>query len=483
MNERRSLRLIIGLYAIFGLGYSLLMPMWEAPDEPDHYLVVLSVARSGEFPPRSSSTEVYQPELYYWLASWPLVLLDQIDPSLVDFHAPRRGGIRSVPRFDWNSENHRSLWGPHLLRWINLALGGLTLVLLFRSVRRFAPHSPTLALATVSLAGLTPQFLHISASVSNDPLANLAGAYLFWLLSGVSSRPLRPRDVAFSLSAALVMPVLCKLTVLPMSLALSVAVVWRTRDLWRVHWRRMLTVAALLLASGALALMLFSPTTVANLSTQIGRRLFGIRPDTYDYYNKVLQYFSESYWGCVGWMSVSLPGKLPNVLTALAGMGGVASLRLLLARERVADPHPQTLTMLGFIILIMLGAAWVNSWPAFAWAVALIWLLHRSFRRSRPIALERKVDWAFLWMCIGFSAAAVLRNLLATPQAQGRFVFPALGAISLVVTSGWLVLLPPRAAPFLPHSIVAALAGINLTFWLVEIVPVYYQPFLDAQPS
>ncbi len=138
--------------------------------------------------------------------------------------------------------------------------------------------------------------------------------------------------------------------------------------------------------------------------------------------------------------------------------------------------------MLGFI-LILIGAAWVNSWLAFAWAVVLIWMLHRSLRRSRPIALERKVDWAFVWMCIGFCAVIVLKNLLATPQAQGRFIFPALGAISLVVTSGWLALLPPRATPFLPHLIVAILAGINLTFWIVEIIPVYYQPFLDAQPG
>ena len=150
-----------------------------------------------------------------------------------------------------------------------------------------------------------------------------------------------------------------------------------------------------------------------------------------------------------------------------------------LGRERVGDYREQPLAMVG-LILVLLGAAWVNSWLASAWAVALIWLLHRSFQRSRPIALERKVDWAFLWMCIGFSVAIVLRNLLATPQAQGRFVFPALGAISLLVTSGWLVLLPQRVAPFLPHLIVAALAGINLTFWLVEIIPVYYQPFLDG---
>jgi hypothetical protein len=225
--------------------------------------------------------------------------------------------------------------------------------------------------------------------------------------------------------------------------------------------------------------MLLSPTTASNLSTQIGRRLFGVRPDAFDYYNLVLQHFPVSYWGSVGWMSVSLPGKLPSFMTAWATMGGVASLRLLLGRERVGDYREQPLTIVGFV-LILFGAAWLNSWLASVWAVALIWLLNTSFRRSRPTALQRKVDWAFLWMCIGFSAVVVLRNLLATPQAQGRFVFPCLGPISLLVTSGWLVLLPPRAAPFLLHAVVAVLVGINLMFWLLYIVPIYYQPFLDA---
>ena len=142
MSERQWLRLIIALYAILGFGYSLLMPMWEAPDEPDHYVVALSLARHGEFPQRSSSSEVNQPALYYRLASQLLVVLDWIDPSLVDIHAPpRRRSPRAVPIFLWNSENYRFLWAPHLLRWINLALGGLTLLLLFRSVRRFAPNS------------------------------------------------------------------------------------------------------------------------------------------------------------------------------------------------------------------------------------------------------------------------------------------------------------------------------------------------------
>ncbi|MCZ6712732.1 MAG: hypothetical protein O7B29_02195, partial [Deltaproteobacteria bacterium] len=110
MNERQRLRWIIALYAIFGFGYSVLMPMWEAPDEPDHYLVVLNVARSGEFPSRNSSTEVYQPALYYWLASRLLVVLDRIDPGLVEFHAPEQRPVRSVPQFEWNFENHRFLW-------------------------------------------------------------------------------------------------------------------------------------------------------------------------------------------------------------------------------------------------------------------------------------------------------------------------------------------------------------------------------------
>jgi hypothetical protein len=201
----------------------------------------LCIARTGELPPGNYSSEATQPPLYYWLASRPLVLLDQIDPSLADFYSPELLPYGSVPRLAWDPGNYRFLWGPQLLRWIGLLPGGLTLHLVFRGVRRFAPRSPALRLAAVSLVGLTPQFLHVSASVSNDALANLAGACLFWLLSGVSSKPLRWRDVAFLASAALFLPMVTKLTVLPVGAALCGAVIWETRDRWRAHSPRMLT--------------------------------------------------------------------------------------------------------------------------------------------------------------------------------------------------------------------------------------------------
>ena len=48
MNDRLWLGWILGLYGILGLGFSLLVPMWEAPDEQAHYEVALYIARHSE---------------------------------------------------------------------------------------------------------------------------------------------------------------------------------------------------------------------------------------------------------------------------------------------------------------------------------------------------------------------------------------------------------------------------------------------------
>ena len=117
MSERGWLRLILALYAFLGLGYSLLVPIWEAPDEPDHYRLALHIAREGELPTREANTEAHQPPLYYWLASWPLVWLEGLSPSLVEvYEPPRRESVRAAAVFAWDESNYRFQLGPQLLR-------------------------------------------------------------------------------------------------------------------------------------------------------------------------------------------------------------------------------------------------------------------------------------------------------------------------------------------------------------------------------
>lgn len=104
MQERQRIAGIVSLYALLALGYSLLVPIWEAPDESAHYRYALHLAREGSVPSRSENHEAAQPPAYYWLAGRVLLLLDALDPTWSDFYGPPSEAGR-VPRYEWGPEN------------------------------------------------------------------------------------------------------------------------------------------------------------------------------------------------------------------------------------------------------------------------------------------------------------------------------------------------------------------------------------------
>ena len=64
------------------------------------------------------------------------------------------------------------------------------------------------------------------------------------------------------------------------------------------------------------------------------------------------------------------------------------------------------------------------------------------------------------------------------PVLAREFLFPSIGALSLLTTAGWSALLPRRATPYLPHLTLLLMTALNLLLWFVGIIPIYYQPFL-----
>ena len=113
VNERRWLILIFGLYLLLGVGYSLLMPIWEAPDEPAHYHLGWHLATYHEYPSYELNYENNQPRPLYYFNSWIIRALDTVDPELTRFRRPKEYvfSIRKAERrFDWTDENYTFYW-------------------------------------------------------------------------------------------------------------------------------------------------------------------------------------------------------------------------------------------------------------------------------------------------------------------------------------------------------------------------------------
>ena len=109
--------------------------------------------------------------------------------------------------------------------------------------------------------------------------------------------------------------------------------------------------------------------------------------------------------------------------------------------------------------------------------VGVLLHIYSLFRlRIRGSQLEL---WLAVWLVGIFTLLAVFRNGLTTFATQGRLLFPAIGALSLLMVAGWHNAMPSRFQQHLPLIVILLFLFCNLFLWLTGILPIYYQPFLD----
>ena len=430
VNERRWLWVIFALYFLLAVGYSLLVPLWEAPDEAAHFHLAWRIVRIGEYAPEKINYEAIQPRPYYYFASVFIRGMDQIDPRFSDYYFPHefKYNIRiPKPRFDWNAGNYRFLLGAYLLRWINILFGGLALWLNWKAFRLIAADKPTLQLSALALAALTPQYLHIMSSINNDVWGTVAGAFLFYLGIKILKGSAAWLSV-LAIILALVLPLTTKLTVLPVSAAVLVMI--GVKWFFSLRQKRWLLVAGVLITVCGALLYFFFPDSVQIAENEITWRLFGLRKKGVDaeYLNVISNQIIQTYWGKVGWLAVGLPNWIFKLTTALGFLGAVIYIQKLF---KLKTNEPQ------FYL------------------------------------------WVGTFLIAAFTILAVARNGLTTGATQGRLLFPAIGAISILMVSGWHDVLPERYQRQLPLFVIILMVLFTIVLWLFGILPVYFQPFLD----
>ena len=489
-----SFRFILALYLLLAVAYSVLMPPWEAPDETAHYLVVLHLAREGQMPTIEETYEAVQPPPYYWLAAQFFRLLDRIDPALTRPYRPPLTVGPDLTRYNWTADNFRFLWGMHFLRWWNILLGGAALAFVYKGVRQLTAGSTLLVqqvlpTATIAFIGLLPQFAYNSASLSNDPLANAAGALLFWLLLRLCLLRLTWQMLLFTAGLALLAPLVIKLNILPVSLAVLLVASRQVLSRNRRQWPWFVGGGLLLVMVLSLIWVGVAPESAAILLRNLRFRLFYIRPDAFSgwpFWN-VVTFYTTSFWGQVGWKDAGLPGIVVVILMALALPGWLASARLLLSGWAVRQFRQGLL--LFFIMVI--GGWWLlyrhDAWwqmPASILAVLLVVVLwtwqHTGRFDPTQVLTINQIGWRVIWLTAVLTLLAVAKNFLTTPQYQGRFLFPSLGALALLLVAGWYTLLPRRLAAYLPWLIIVLMLVLNAILFTTQVFPVFYQPFWDG---
>ena len=252
----RLAALLIGLLALaHGLAYAMLLPLWQAPDEPTLFEYVALTAQLGRIPAPSEGDPALEAAILASLGRnnfWAYTRGAAPTPppkSLAEvgawFSMPRQvggdpplyfalAGLALRPALSWPIEAQ-----ARLLRLLNVLLLPLAALCAYGAARTLdggrwtvdgvssatnlvfieppsTVHCPpsTISIAAGLFVALHPMFAASAAQVGNDGLANLIGAALCWTLLAQVGRRVT-RKGALMILGLLVLGLLTKRTLAP----------------------------------------------------------------------------------------------------------------------------------------------------------------------------------------------------------------------------------------------------------------------------
>ena len=180
---------VLALFLFLGLSYSYYTPLWTPPDEERHFVYCEYIARNftlPDFTPNNKNNIVgmgFHPPLYYFLGS--LFCKNDNKPLVKKYFINDEPGFNNVVHptqeitFPYSSE----VRSAYLIRLLSIVLSAVTVWLIYFMVLEIWPDENLLALAAAFFVATIPQFLHISASISNENLATtVSTAYLLSLM-------------------------------------------------------------------------------------------------------------------------------------------------------------------------------------------------------------------------------------------------------------------------------------------------------------
>ena len=483
ISHHRLIVVIMALFLVLSTIYSVVTPIFEASDELWHYPMVKYIADHWSLPVQDPQNvgpwrqEGSQPPLYYIIGALATAWIDtsdmeevrwlnpHVDNGLITEDGNTNLAIHS-PResFPWRG----TVLAVHLVRLLSVLMGAGTVLFTYLTARELLPDREDVALGAAAITAFNPMFCFISGSVNNDNLTmTLCAAALFQLLRLIrrSRRMERwkygrmegwkpvpnlptfqpsnlPTLQLLLLGLTLGAAALTKesaLGLLPLTALAISYVAWRRRS-WRIFFvGGLITAGLVILIAGWwywrnwvlygdwLGLEVFIAILGQRAAPATLRQLWGERVG-----------FMMAYWGLFGGVNVPLPGW---VYTVLNGM-------------------------------VILAAAGLPLW------LPRLILYYLRTRNLKPVTLNPELATGYL-LLLAWPAVVIIswsRWATVTWSSQGRLVFSAISAWSVLTALGLAAWLPRRWTQVLLALVGAFMLVVAVAAPFTVIAPAYAAP-------
>ncbi len=478
VRQHWSIALILVGFIVLGTVYSVVTPLFEASDELWHYPFVKHLADGGGLPVQDPQIEQpwrqegSQPPLYYALGALATFWIDTSDLAEVRWLNPHAdigvetadGNLNMVVHTEREAFPYRgTALAVHIVRFLSVLMGAGTVLCTYLIALEVFPGQKTLAAGAAAFNAFVPMFLFISGSVNNDNLTILFCSLTLLIMVRLmrGSRP--PSQIPntqypipnwssvighwallgliIGLGALSKASALGLIPLTALGLALSA---WqrRTKSMrHRIAWFSG-SFATVLVVSFAIAgwwylrnwLLYRDPSGLSTFVAIVGPRL--PQPTLRQLLGE-WEGFVKTFWGLFGGVNVAMEPAAYWVLNALAILGLVG-------------------------LTIALGRALFSRFT-----------FHVS-RDDSALITHHSLLILLTWPIVLF--LALIRWTTITKASQGRLMFPAISAISVLLALGWSQWGPRRYQKWL-----LGIVG-GLMFALAAVAPFHYIAPAYAKP-
>jgi 4-amino-4-deoxy-L-arabinose transferase-like glycosyltransferase len=420
-TARNLLAALILFFVALGITYGLMTPVFENPDESSHLSLIHYLSLYKTLPPPvrpehpfASGAEIaealryHEPPLYYapplyhalgalltfWTPMDDLPHLLVPNPSWEAGYGLTAGNDPENKNFyahRWAEEtpaHSGTVRAAYTLRLFSLGLGTATLVCIYKLARGLFPDRHWLGLGATAFIALTPQFIALSASVTNDNLL-IALFAIFFVVSLRAMREGAPSHRWALLGGIVGLSLLTKQSALLLFPLGLLAILWQNQD---GHWRlgKVITDGAVFVAVALMvggwwyvrnAILFNDPLGFApHFTAQVPLESF-----TWNDALAILRTYSATF----GWTQLSV--------------------------------EPAYYTAVGGVFLAALAGLITASLPG-------------GMLAQSPAATRRGMT--ILSLCLAMNVVSLVRWAVATGAPYGRLLFPSLPAIGLLAAAG-----------------------------------------------
>ncbi len=491
-----------------GFTYALTTPVFEASDELWHYPMIRHLADGNPLPvqvfdPAQAGPwkqEASQPPLYYYVGAALTFWIDtsdmeeirwlnpHVDNGIITEDGNTNLAIHDPDETPWQG----TLLAVRIVRLASVLMSTGTVLLTYLIGKEVATNRPEIALGAAAVNAFLPMFLFISGAVNNDNLAVLLASLAVWMMIravarkplSVNRKPIMEHEIRNTdyespkvwywllLGMVIGLAILTKqgtFALLPLAWGTIFIVRWQVNvlgDNGRFHAYAQLF-KTLLQSLLYFILLLIPVVVIAGWWYWRNIQLYGdflgwnafiavlgerASPASLAQLWDERHGFMMAYWGLFGGVNIPMPMWIYNLLNGVLAVSVVGFMVYLF--QKIKD-----------------WRAKIESWS---------WNL-KSFIFN---LIDFVISQFGLVVCLLFAGAVVfglIQWATTTWSSQGRLVFTAISALSVLMVVGlvgWMPERPARWTAGLLGSFMFAVAAIAPWFWIQPAyeVPVYASP-------